>query len=225
MEPPGGLGDVKRVAFIACVVASLAARLAAGAAVPGEVSDVRFERGEWSPTRNEIELATTIVQRSLCGSGDSVARPTQFIVRPDGSALRRIAQPPSPTSRWYLAEASMEHVWSPDGNRLAFLAHIDSDDPGVLVVTRSGETALAPLYAEPTSWAPDSKRLGIYVYDPTQSPSNPAVLDVRTMSVKAKPKRRGLTRGRTRSWKKAIVQVRPGETIPIFQGLQALEGS
>jgi large subunit ribosomal protein L23 len=51
------------------------------------------------------------------------------------------------------------------------------------------------------------------------------VVDVRTMSVKAKPKRRGLTRGRTRSWKKAIVQVRPGETIPIFQGLQALEGS
>jgi large subunit ribosomal protein L23 len=51
------------------------------------------------------------------------------------------------------------------------------------------------------------------------------VVDVRTMSVKAKPKRRGLTRGRTRSWKKAIVQVRAGETIPIFQGLQALEGS
>ena len=50
------------------------------------------------------------------------------------------------------------------------------------------------------------------------------VLDVRTISVKAKPKRRGLTRGQTRSWKKAIVQVRPGESIPIFQGLQALEG-
>ena len=30
--------------------------------------------------------------------------------------------------------------------------------------------------------------------------------------------------GRTRAWKKAIVQVRAGETIPIFQGLQALEG-
>ncbi len=50
------------------------------------------------------------------------------------------------------------------------------------------------------------------------------VVDVRTMSVKTKPKRRGLTRGRTRAWKKAIVQVQPGETIPIFQGLQALEG-
>jgi len=49
------------------------------------------------------------------------------------------------------------------------------------------------------------------------------VVDVRTMSVKSKPKRRGLTSGRTRSWKKAVVQVRPGDTIPIFQGLQGLD--
>jgi large subunit ribosomal protein L23 len=50
------------------------------------------------------------------------------------------------------------------------------------------------------------------------------VVEVRTMSVKSKPKRRGLIQGRTRSWKKAVVQVRPGDTIPIFQGLQGLEG-
>ena len=50
------------------------------------------------------------------------------------------------------------------------------------------------------------------------------VVEVRTMSVKSKPKRRGVTAGRTRAWKKAIVQVRPGDTIPIFQGLQGLEG-
>ena len=49
------------------------------------------------------------------------------------------------------------------------------------------------------------------------------VVDVRTMSVKSKPKRRGFTAGRTRSWRKAIVQVKPGQTIPIFQGLQGLE--
>ena len=46
------------------------------------------------------------------------------------------------------------------------------------------------------------------------------VLDVRTLSVKSKPKRRGVSRGRTRTWKKAIVQVRAGETIPIFVGLE-----
>jgi large subunit ribosomal protein L23 len=48
------------------------------------------------------------------------------------------------------------------------------------------------------------------------------VAEVRTVSVKSKPKRRGVTRGRTRTWKKAIVQVRSGETIPIFQGMEGL---
>jgi large subunit ribosomal protein L23 len=47
------------------------------------------------------------------------------------------------------------------------------------------------------------------------------VLDVRTSKVPSKPKRRGYTAGRTRAWKKAIVQVRPGDNIPIFQGLEA----
>jgi large subunit ribosomal protein L23 len=49
------------------------------------------------------------------------------------------------------------------------------------------------------------------------------VLNVRTVSVKSKPKRRGLYAGRTRSWKKAIVQLQPGDTIPIFQGLEGVE--
>ena len=47
------------------------------------------------------------------------------------------------------------------------------------------------------------------------------VLEVRTAAVPSKPKRRGYTSGRTRAWKKAVVQVREGETIPIFQGLEA----
>jgi large subunit ribosomal protein L23 len=49
------------------------------------------------------------------------------------------------------------------------------------------------------------------------------VVAVRTASVKSKPKRRGQTSGRTRHWKKAIVQVREGDTIPIFQGFEAAE--
>jgi large subunit ribosomal protein L23 len=48
-------------------------------------------------------------------------------------------------------------------------------------------------------------------------------VDVRTASVKTKPKRRGQTAGRTRHWKKAIVEVRAGETIPIFRGLEGAE--
>ena len=49
------------------------------------------------------------------------------------------------------------------------------------------------------------------------------VIGVRTVSVKSKPKRRGQIYGRTRHWKKAIVQVRPGDTIPIFQAFEAAE--
>jgi large subunit ribosomal protein L23 len=49
------------------------------------------------------------------------------------------------------------------------------------------------------------------------------VVDVRTMSVKSKPKRRGYTSGRTRQWKKAIVQLREGDSIPIFQAFEAPE--
>jgi large subunit ribosomal protein L23 len=49
------------------------------------------------------------------------------------------------------------------------------------------------------------------------------VVGVRTASVKSKPKRRGQTSGKTRQWKKAIVQVREGDTIPIFQAFEGAE--
>jgi large subunit ribosomal protein L23 len=49
------------------------------------------------------------------------------------------------------------------------------------------------------------------------------VVAVRTSSVKSKPKRRGQTSGRTRQWKKAVVQVREGDSIPIFRGLEGAE--
>ena len=44
------------------------------------------------------------------------------------------------------------------------------------------------------------------------------VNDVRTMSVKSKPKRRGYTAGRTRTWKKAIVQLHEEDSIELFEG-------
>lgn len=49
------------------------------------------------------------------------------------------------------------------------------------------------------------------------------VVAVRTASVKSKPKRRAHTSGRSRQWKKAIVEVRPGQSIPIFRGLEGTE--
>ena len=44
------------------------------------------------------------------------------------------------------------------------------------------------------------------------------VVDVRTMSVKAKPKRRGYTAGKTRAWKKAVVELHPEDHIELFEG-------
>jgi large subunit ribosomal protein L23 len=49
------------------------------------------------------------------------------------------------------------------------------------------------------------------------------VVDVRTMKLKPKPKRRGWTKGTTRSWKKAIVELAPGERIELFEGAATAE--
>jgi large subunit ribosomal protein L23 len=46
------------------------------------------------------------------------------------------------------------------------------------------------------------------------------VVSVNVAKVKSKPKRRGMVQGRRPGWKKAIVQVREGETIEIFEGAQ-----
>ena len=44
------------------------------------------------------------------------------------------------------------------------------------------------------------------------------VLGVRTMQVRSKPKRRGITAGRSRAWKKTVVELAPGDTIELFEG-------
>ena len=44
---------------------------------------------------------------------------------------------------------------------------------------------------------------------------------VNVIKVQPKPKRRGLVRGKKPGWKKAIVQLREGDTIEIFEGAQA----
>jgi large subunit ribosomal protein L23 len=49
------------------------------------------------------------------------------------------------------------------------------------------------------------------------------VKGVRTAKVRSKPKRRGLNSGRTRSWKKAVVQLAPGERIELFEGAAVAE--
>jgi large subunit ribosomal protein L23 len=43
---------------------------------------------------------------------------------------------------------------------------------------------------------------------------------VNIVKVQPKPKRRGLHKGTRPGWKKAIVQLREGETIDVFEGAQ-----
>ena len=46
------------------------------------------------------------------------------------------------------------------------------------------------------------------------------VVGVNIVKVQPKPKRRGVTKGHRPGWKKAIVQLKPGQTIEVFQGAQ-----
>ena len=43
---------------------------------------------------------------------------------------------------------------------------------------------------------------------------------VNVIKVRPKPKRRGMIRGQRKGWKKAVVQLRSGESIEIFGGAQ-----
>ncbi len=46
------------------------------------------------------------------------------------------------------------------------------------------------------------------------------VMNVNIIKVQAKPKRRGIHKGVRQGWKKAIVQLKPGDSIEIFEGAQ-----
>ena len=45
------------------------------------------------------------------------------------------------------------------------------------------------------------------------------VRKVNTVNVRSKPKRQGLTRGRTATWKKAVVKLVEGDRIELFEGV------
>ena len=49
------------------------------------------------------------------------------------------------------------------------------------------------------------------------------VLGVRTAWVKPKPKRRGLSTGTRRRWKKAVVTLHPEDSIELFEGQEIAE--
>lgn len=65
----------------------------------------------------------------------------------------------------------------------------------------------------------DRKANRIEIKKAVQSLFSVQVLDVRTLQVKGKHKRRGRIIGKRRDWKKAVVTLKPGERIEFFEGI------
>jgi large subunit ribosomal protein L23 len=93
----------------------------------------------------------------------------------------------------------------------------------------SGQIVLAPVVSE-KSYAGTAD--GLYTFkvhkDAHKTQVRQAVEElfevkvarVNIVNVQAKPKRRGLIKGKRPGWKKAIVQLHPGHTIEFFEGAQ-----
>jgi large subunit ribosomal protein L23 len=45
------------------------------------------------------------------------------------------------------------------------------------------------------------------------------VVDVKTMNIPGKPKRRGMVKGRRPGWKKAVITLKAGDKIEFFEGV------
>ncbi|MBQ7545290.1 MAG: 50S ribosomal protein L23 [Synergistaceae bacterium] len=58
----------------------------------------------------------------------------------------------------------------------------------------------------------------IQIRNAVEEAFNVKVAGVNTINVKGKLRRRGITKGFTRSWKKAIVSLMPGQHIEFFEG-------
>jgi Tol biopolymer transport system component len=79
-----------------------------------------------------------------------------YLVRPDGSGLRRL------TSDVETATGASEAAWAPDGRRIAFMADFDGDEDiyvvrvdgtGLRKVTRNSVDDMTP------TWSPDGRRI------------------------------------------------------------------
>jgi large subunit ribosomal protein L23 len=91
------------------------------------------------------------------------------------------------------------------------------------------EVLLAPIVSEKSYSLIDDNKYSFRIHpDAHKTQVRQAVEDlfnvrverVNIVKVQPKPKRRGMTRGTRPGWKKAIVQLRAGDTIEIFQGAQ-----
>ncbi|MBK8294383.1 MAG: 50S ribosomal protein L23 [Solirubrobacterales bacterium] len=97
------------------------------------------------------------------------------------------------------------------------------DPRSVIIRPVISEKTYALIAAGKYTFRVDDRAHKFEIKDAVQKAFDVEVVKVRTSKVRAKPKRRGLSVGKSRSWKKAIVELAPGETIDLFEGA-AVEG-
>ena len=87
------------------------------------------------------------------------------------------------------------------------------------------EVIIRPIVSEKSYRAIDTNRYSFEVNYRAKKPQiqaaveeifNVKVIGVQTMNVKPKPKRRGAHQGTTKRWKKAVVELAPGNRIEFF---------
>jgi large subunit ribosomal protein L23 len=88
----------------------------------------------------------------------------------------------------------------------------------VLIRPVVSEKSYALLTANKYTFRVDPRAHKTQIRDAVEQVFGVRVTGVRTASVKPKPKRRGYTAGKTRQWKKAIVELHPEDSIELFEG-------
>lgn len=97
------------------------------------------------------------------------------------------------------------------------------DPRSVIIRPVISEKTYALIAAGKYTFRVDDRAHKFEIKDAVERAFGVEVVKVRTSKVRSKPKRRGVDTGRTRSWKKAVVELAPGETIELFEGA-AVEG-
>ena len=97
------------------------------------------------------------------------------------------------------------------------------DPRSVIIRPVVSEKSYALMAARKYTFRVDDRTHKYEIKDAVEKAFDVEVLKVRTSKVRSKPKRRGLHQGRSRSWKKAVVELAPGDSIELFEGA-AVEG-
>ena len=97
------------------------------------------------------------------------------------------------------------------------------DPRSVIIRPVISEKTYALIAAGKYTFRVDDRAHKFEIKDAVEKAFGVEVIKVRTSRGRSKPKRRGLITGKTRSWKKAVVELAPGETIELFEGA-AVEG-